>query len=1056
MYLKLLLSGILGGLLAVTAYAEPAAKPWETPAVNHINRLPPRASFFAYESAEKASAGDKTRSDRFLSLDGRWKFKFVGHLNQRPVDFYREGFDDSEWTEFSVPGLWELNGYGVPLYRRKKYAWYKQFESNPPIVPVENNYVGSYRRTFVLPAQWKGDRIYLHVGSATSNLQVWINGRFVGYSEDSKMAAEFDVTPYVRPGENLIALQLMRWCDGTYLEDQDFWRLSGLSRETYLYSRPQMHIGDLGIVSELNDDFSGAAVKVDLSTEGKSRGGVKATLISPDGSEIDSESVAVAGGAVSLSFEVDNPQLWNAEQPRLYRLVVSLYDSRGRHLETVSQNVGLRRVEVRGTNLYVNGRPILIKGVNRHEMDPRTGYHVDVDRMVEDIRIMKENNINAVRTCHYPDDPVWYDLCDRYGLYVVAEANVESHGMGYGDRTLARNESFFQSQLERNIANVKAFRNHPSIIIWSMGNESGDGPVFERIYDWIKKYDPTRPVQYEQAANRAHTDIFCPMYYNYDETEAYARNPQKPLIQCEYAHAMGNSLGGFRDYWDMIRKYPALQGGFIWDFADQGFRETDKGGRTFYSFAGDYEPDLSSESNFNCNGLLSPDRRPNPHMAEVRYQHQNIWTSFSAESPGVISVRNENFFTNLDNCYLKWSLLADGVVCREGFVNELDVKPQETARIALPEIADVDLTGHNEVLLNVEYRLKNGQPLLEAGYCVACQQLPVKAYSAFSAELKPADGIVEESTSLGNLRYSASGVEYTFNKLTGFIDAVKIDGVNLTADGFALKPNFWRAPTDNDYGVNLQRRYAPWREPRYVLESFSTEDVGALRRVTAKYKFGNLDGVGLTMVYEISPSGEMRVSQSLTPSDKSGRIPGFFRFGMNMVMPGQFSTVCYYGKGPGESYVDRNSSQIIGVYRQSVASQYYPYVRPQETGNRTALRWWKVVDDGGLGLCFHSDREFSASALDRLTADIDDGDDKYIHQSHGSLVEARRLTSVNIDGAQQGLGCIDSWKSEPRPQYMLPGGSYEFTFVVTPMRSDNFRGSYKNADIMIADSKVNE
>lgn len=1049
MYLKLLLSGILtAGFSALPAGAAPAsALPWETPAVNHINRLEPRASFFAYENEEKAYAADKTKSDRFLSLDGKWKFKFVEHLNQRPTDFYRMDFDDSEWTEFSVPGLWELNGFGVPVYRRKKYAWYRQFESDPPHVPSVNNYVGSYRRTFVLPSGWKGDRIYLHVGSATSNLQVWVNGRFVGYSEDSKMAAEFDVTPFVRPGENLIAMQLMRWCDGTYLEDQDFWRLSGMSRETFLYSRPQTHIADVGIVPVLTDDFSNANVKVDLSVSGKKRCSVKAVLHAPDGRLIDTQTAPVAGGAASLSFGVTAPELWSAEQPRLYRLTLTLSDAGGRLLESVSQNVGIRRVEVKGTNLYVNGKPILIKGVNRHEMDPQTGYHVDVDRMIEDIRIMKENNINAVRTCHYPDDPIWYDLCDRYGLYVVAEANVESHGMGYGDLTLARNEAYFQSQIERNSANVKTFRNHPSVIIWSMGNESGDGPVFERIYDWIKNYDPTRPVQYEQAANNAHTDIFCPMYYDYEETEAYALNPQKPLIQCEYAHAMGNSLGGFRDYWDMIRKYPALQGGFIWDFADQGFREIDGSGRIFYSFAGDYEPDLSSESNFNCNGLLSPDRRPNPHLAEVRFQHQNIWTSLSSESPGVISVKNENFFKDLSDCYLKWSLLTDGMVCREGFVNELDVKPQQTVRIALPEIADMDFPGAQEVLLNVEYRLKEDQPLLEAGHCVAYQQLILKEYTAFSTELKPAVGTVKESTSLGNLRYSASGVEYSFNKLTGFIDGVKIDGMSVLADGYPLKPNFWRAPTDNDYGVNLQLRFAAWRSPHYVLESFSTEEVGQIRRITAKYALDNLEGVALTMVYDISPSGEMRVSQSLKASAASGRIPGFFRFGMNLVMPGQFSTLCYYGNGPEESYVDRNSSQTIGVYRQRVNSQYYPYIRPQETGNKTALRWWKVVNDGGMGLCFHSDREFAASALNRLCDDLDDGADKYIRQSHGNLVGTRELTAVNIDGAQQGLGCIDSWKSEPRPQYMLEAGDYEFRFVVTPMRSDNFRGTYKKVDI---------
>ncbi len=1044
-----LISGLLAGIAAVACHQVQAApaEPWTTPAINHINRLPPRANYFAFENAELAEAGDKYRSERFMSLDGKWKFKFVEHLAQRPTDFYRTDFDDSEWVEFNVPGLWEINGYGVPMYRRKKYAWYKQFESNPPQVPSENNYVGSYRRVFELPANWKGGNVFLHVGSATSNLQVWVNGRFVGYSEDSKMAAEFDITPFLRKGKNLIALQLMRWCDGTYLEDQDFWRLSGLSRETYLYHRPAARFGDLGITTDIADDFSTADLNVSIGTVKAKGHTLTATLTAPDGTPAGESRASISGDLSKLSIPVEKPELWSAESPALYTLTLTLADKAGKTAEVISRPVGFRTVEVKNNNLLVNGQPILIKGVNRHEMDPATGYYVTLDRMLEDIRLMKENNINAVRTCHYPDDPAWYDLCDKYGLYVVAEANVESHGMGYGDLTLAKREDYYTSHLERNIANVTSLRNHPSIIIWSMGNESGDGPTFERIYKWIKAYDPSRPVQYEQAANLAHTDIFCPMYYNYEKTEAYARNPQKPLIQCEYAHAMGNSLGGFADYWDMYRRYPALQGGFIWDFADQGFRETDSDGNVIYSFAGDYEPDLSSESNFNCNGLLSPDRRPNPHLAEVRYIQQNIWTSVSDWENGTLDIFNENYFTNLAPYYLKWSLLADGAAVKEGYVWNLDAEPRQHLLLTIPEIAAPDTVGRKEVLLNVEYRLKESTPMLEAGHRVAYQQLTARPYDSFSCALQPTRAKVEVFPSLGNLRVAASGTEYTFNKLTGLVDRITVDGTEMLAPSHPLEPNFWRPPTDNDYGVNLQRRFSPWRDPKFELDNFTIGGADTCRVIRAEYSLTEIPGMKLTITYHISGEGQMRVCQQLAQTDKSAAVPGFFRYGMKTVMPKQFSTICYYGKGPGESYPDRDASQTIGIYRQSVADQYYPYVRPQETGNKTALRWWKVVNDGGCGLCFHSDREFSASALDRLPETLDDGDDKYIHQSHGNSVGPQGLTAVQISSAQQGLGCIDSWKSEPQAQYMLNPGDYEFTFVVTPMRSDNYQGSHKNAKI---------
>ncbi|WP_455585007.1 glycoside hydrolase family 2 TIM barrel-domain containing protein [Bacteroides sp.] len=1022
-----------------------AKEPWETPAINQINREKPRASYFAFESAELAMQNDKYASSRFLSLDGKWKFKFVKDLNLRPLDFYRTDFDDLEWEEFSVPGIWELNGYGIPMYRRKKYAWYLQFESNPPTVPVVDNYVGSYRRDFTLPAGWNKEQVYLHVGSACSNLQVWINGKFVGYSEDNKMAAEFNITKYLKTGENKIAMQVMRWCDGTYLEDQDYWRLSGIARETYLYARPTAHINDIFVHPQLDEELKNGTIDIEVSSENCDGYTMDFTLLNPKGNRVSSTENKVRNGKLFESLRIVSPLHWTAETPNLYHLLITLKDKSGNVTEVIRQNIGFRNVVIQGTQLLVNGKPILIKGVNRHEMDPRTGYVVTLDRMIEDIRIMKENNINAVRTCHYPDDPRWYELCDEYGLYVVAEANVESHGMGYDERTLAKRKDYETSHLERNISNVENYKNHPSVIIWSMGNESGDGPTFEMIYKWIKSRDSSRPVQYEQAKNLPHTDIFCPMYYDYQKTEAYAQNAIKPLIQCEYAHAMGNSLGGFKDYWDLYRKYDALQGGFIWDYADQGFRETDREGRIYYSFAGDYEPDLSSESNFNCNGLVSPDRNPNPHMEEVRYIQQNIWTDWVDSKKGIIEVFNENFFINLSDYYLIWNIQADGEIVKEGIVWDLDIEPQAKAQIRLNDF-EVDIDLYHEVFVNVEYRLKKQQPLLEAGYRMAYQQLELKPYDLFSCELSSSGKTVVVDQTLGYLKVMANGIEYEFSKLTGFIEHIKVHDDDMLENGFVLKPNFWRAPTDNDYGVDLQLAFAAWKEPVYKLEKLEVNDNKDNKVISTLYNLPEI-GARLTITYEISGSGQVCIHQNLKATTPGKSVEGLFRYGMQLVMPRQYDRVCYYGKGPGESYIDRNAAQTIGVYRQSVDSQYYPYVRPQETGNKTELRWWKVVNEGGAGLCFHSDKAFSASALNRLMSDLDDGVNKYIHQNHGGTVDRRPFTSVQIDAQQQGLGGIDSWKSRPRDEYMMKYGDYSFTFVITPMLSDNYKGSYKKVDL---------
>ena len=561
--------------LAVLSAEAQKDKPWWLdPEVNEVNTMAPRAAFFAYETENLAKADQKARSERYLSLEGKWKFNFSKDHDKAPRDFYSLKYDDSQWTDFPVPGILELNGYGDAIYSNNGYPWRTQFRPEPPFVEERNNYTGSYRKMVTVPADWKGERIYLHVGSATSNLMVWVNGKFVGYSEDSKVSAEFDLTKYLTPGkENLIAMQVMRWCDGSYLEDQDFWRFTGIAREVYLYARPQAHIADLFITPDLVNNYQDGTLEVKLNAVGAKGETVMFSLKDKEGKEVAAQTAKVGGnGEVKVNFDIKNPLKWTAETPNLYTLYTTLMDGK-QVAEVVPQRVGFRKVEIKNAQVLVNGQPVLFKGANRHELDPVTGYVVSMDRMLEDIRVMKELNINAVRTCHYPNDPRWYELCDIYGIYMVAEANIESHGMGYGDKMLAKEPTYEKAHLERNESNIKIYKNHPSIIFWSVGNEAGYGPNFEKAYDLVKAYDPSRPCQYEQAGQNGKTDIFCPMYYDYGGCDKYSQgdNP-RPLIQCEYAHAMGNSMGGFKEYWDMVRKYPKYQGGFIWDFVDQGLR----------------------------------------------------------------------------------------------------------------------------------------------------------------------------------------------------------------------------------------------------------------------------------------------------------------------------------------------------------------------------------------------------------------------------------------------------------------------------------------------------
>lgn len=1028
--------------LAVLSAEAQKDKPWWLdPEVNEVNTMAPRAAFFAYETENLAKADQKARSERYLSLEGKWKFNFSKDHDKAPRDFYSLKYDDSQWTDFPVPGILELNGYGDAIYSNNGYPWRTQFRPEPPFVEERNNYTGSYRKMVTVPADWKGERIYLHVGSATSNLMVWVNGKFVGYSEDSKVSAEFDLTKYLTPGkENLIAMQVMRWCDGSYLEDQDFWRFTGIAREVYLYARPEAHIADLFITPDLVNNYQDGTLEVKLNAVGAKGETVMFSLKDKEGKEVAAQTAKVGGnGEVKVNFNVKNPLKWTAETPNLYTLYTTLMDGK-QVAEVVPQRVGFRKVEIKNAQVLVNGQPVLFKGANRHELDPVTGYVVSMDRMLEDIRVMKELNINAVRTCHYPNDPRWYELCDIYGIYMVAEANIESHGMGYGDKTLAKEPTYEKAHLERNESNIKIYKNHPSIIFWSVGNEAGYGPNFEKAYDLVKAYDPSRPCQYEQAGQNGKTDIFCPMYYDYGGCDKYSQgdNP-RPLIQCEYAHAMGNSMGGFKEYWDMVRKYPKFQGGFIWDFVDQGLRVKNKQGKTIYAYGGDFCRYPTSDHNFNNNGIVNPDRKPNPHANEVRYYYQNIWATAKDLKAGEVEVYNENFFKSIDDVELQWTLESEGKVLANGR-NALDIPAQQKRVVKLDGYSlPADVKG--EVVLNLDFVLKKAEPMLDAGYAVAREQFVVNPYTFPTMEsvLAVTSGKydtrkVEKEEKVAWVTLSAGNTSVTFNHWNGWIDYLDVDGKPMLEEGYAITPDFWRAPTDNDYGAGTQRKLHAWKNPEMKMKSFKVvENEGkAEKGVEVVYDMPSVEAT-LTMTYTLTPAGELVVNEAMTVNKDAKHKPELMRYGMQLVMPKAYNMLTYYGKGPGENYIDRNNGDRLGVYDAKVADQYWGYVRPQESGNKTEVRYWQVKDENGKGLEFYSFAPMECSTLNYLASDLDDGWDKNAHQSHSGDLTPRDFSVVKLAVRQRGLACVNSWGAIPLEQYRMPYQDYSFTYVIRPL-----------------------
>ena len=1004
---------------------------WQNVNINQQNREPRRANFFAFENLEKAQSFDKKKSANYLSMEGMWKFNFVKDHNKRPANFFALKYDDSQWKDFPVPGLFELNGYGDATYKNIGYAWATQFDPKPPYISELNNYTGSYRRTFELPKNWKGKDVYFHVGSATSNLTLWVNGKYVGYSEDSKVAAEFNISKYLKPGKNLIAMQVMRWCDGSYFEDQDFWRFTGIAREVYLYARPKLHAADIRLNAALENNYQDGVLNYKVSLKG-GKTDVAITLCDKDGKQI-----AQATGAQGV-IKVPKVNAWTAETPYLYKAYITLKNKQGA-AEVIPQKVGFRNVEIKNAQLLVNGQPVLVKGADRHEMDPDGGYVVSLERMIQDIKIMKQLNINAVRTSHYPCDPRWYDLCDEYGIYITAEANLESHGMGYEEKSLAKFPEYIVPHIERNEGNVKPLINHPSVIVWSLGNECGYGVNFEKAYDWVKACDKTRPAQYERGGYDSKTDIYCPMYIGYEESESYCKsNGTKPYIQCEYAHAMGNSEGGFKEYWDLIRKYPKYQGGYIWDFVDQGLRDKSPvTGKEIFTYGGDYGRYPASDYNFNCNGIIAPNRRLNPHAYEIQYVLQNVWIKdFDAEN-GSFNVYNENFFKNIDDLSLTATLFANGVkLTTVAIPDTKGIAPQATKLVkseALKSAIEKAEAEHatEEITINFAFASDGSQPLVDKGQVMARQQIVLNGYEFDKVDAPANTGSkieVEETNSY--VKVSAERMSVTIGKKTGMIDYLDVDGEPMLKFRESMTPEFWRAPTDNDYGASLQKKMRVWKNPQMNLKSFDKSESKDSVVLTANFEMPEVKAE-LMLRYRINAAGEVTVTEKMT-TDKEAKVADLFRYGMQLQMPASFSKLEYYGRGPEENYIDRHSSSFIGKYEANVKDEYYPYVRPQESGNHTDIRYFSIFNPTtGKGITFEGYAPMECSAIPYLVEDLDAGIEKEHAwgQHSGDLVE-KGLVQLHIQQRQFGLGCIDSWGSSPMEKYRMHYQDRCFSFVI--------------------------
>jgi len=1025
-----LLASFFAGIIA----QEKTVNDWENPAIFQINREPARATFLPFADKRSAIADLYESSPWYYNLNGNWKFQWSPTPAQRPVDFFKPNFDVTNWKEIAVPSNWELKGYGIPIYTNMAYP----FPKNPPYIDHSDNPVGSYRRNFELPANWNNRRVYLHFEGGTAAMYIWVNGEKVGYSENTKSPNEFDITKYVKAGKNLVAVEAYRWSDGSYLEDQDFWRLSGIDRNVYLYSTENVRIADFFARPDLDGAYKNGSLSVDVTLSNYNKTGktgqVEALLLDANGKEIFSQSVKINAPAegkkeVSFSKNVSSPNQWSSETPYLYSLVLTLKDENGKFIETVSTKIGFRKVELKNGQLLVNGKRIMVHGVNIHEHNPVTGHYQDVATMMQDIRVMKQHNVNSVRCSHYPNNIDWVKLCDKFGIYLVDEANIESHGMGYGHENMAFHAEWDAAHMDRTISLVERDKNSASVILWSLGNEASNGDVFMKTYKWIKERDKTRLVQFEQAGEKANTDIICPMYPGIRYMKEYAAREKvtRPFIMCEYSHAMGNSSGNFKEYWDIIRGSKNMQGGFIWDWVDQGFQMTDEAGRKYWSYGGDMgSQHYTNDENFCHNGLVWPDRTPKPGLLEVKKFYQDIYFTATQAEKGLITVENTFHYNNLQNYDFKYEVLKNGAVIKSGsFDLNLAPESQKQVQLAMPAMPAADGV---EYFMNVFAYTRIGSEVVPQGHEVAREQFKLGEGKFFVKTNATGDApkVKDENN---KITLNAAGVEVTINKWSGLIGGFKAN------DTWCLNqnpsPNFWRAPTDNDFGNGMANKTNVWHTAgnNTSVKKIEVKEEGGKAIVTADLFLKDVAS-DYQIVYTMSADGALTVNVHY----KAGvnELPEMPRFGMIMTLDKEYDNFEFYGRGPWENYADRNHSSQVGVYSSKVADQYVPYTRPQENGYKTDVRWLTLTNSKGAGIQIEGLQPICVSALNNFPDDFDEGLTK--KNRHTNDITPRREVVLCVDLAQRGLGGDNSWGALPHEPYLLKAKEYSYGFVIKAIK----------------------
>ena len=1017
---------------------------WENPGMFGQNKELAHATLIPYKNINSAINCERKESYFYKSLNGKWKFNWVNRPDDRPIDFFRMNFNANDWNEIPVPGNWQMSGYGMPVYLNSDYV----FEKNPPFVGHDYNPVGSYITEFLIPAEWMDRQVFIHFDGVESAFYIWINGEKVGYSQGSRTPAEFNITNYLRDGNNLLAVEVYRFSDGSYLECQDYWRLSGIFRNVYLYSTPQIHIRDFEIKSELDEKYENAVLIINARLHNYSDTAVwspkiEVKLYDGNGKLTDGDlimkgsSVYISPGTesiVKMKAFVINPSKWTAETPNLYTVLLVLKNKNDELLELESCKFGFRKIEVKNSQLCVNGIPILIKGVNRHEHDPDLGHYVTPESMLNDIKLMKQNNINTVRTSHYPDDPVWYELCDKYGLYIIDEANIESHGIGYRpDNTLANKPEWKDAHLDRIVSMVERDKNHPCVIIWSMGNEAGDGTTFEECSEWIHRRDPSRPVHYERAGRRPHVDIVSPMYSSIESIEKYAQEKQdRPLILCEYAHAMGNSVGNLQDYWDVIEKYDLLQGGSIWDWVDQGIRKKTEDGREYWAYGGDFG-EKNHDGNFCINGLVYPDRGITPKLLEVKKVYQYIGFKVIDFLNGKITIANKYDFTNLDNFDIGWMLLEDGKIIKTGIIPTPEIPPKQSKEFILDFGSKLQFEG-KEYLLNFSVKTKNASELIPVNFEVAYEQFVFRGKG--KKKNIGISSLPEISVHENPAEYKITGKNFSIkiSKNDGLIPSYNFNGKELIKT--APAPNFWRAPTDNDFGNGMPERCAVWKNAgaNAVLQNLNIiHKTKNEIRLTAEYNLPDVSSY-YKIEYTVLGSGDIIINNQFIPGENV--LPELPRLGMRMQIPGEYENVKWYGRGPQENYCDRKTGALIGIYESTTAEQYVPYVSPQENGYKTDARWVALTNSEGTGLLAVGIPELSFSALNYTIEDFTQKSRGTIHTI--DLVK-KDFVELNLDYQQMGVGGDDSWGAWPHPQYLIPPETYSYKIRLRPVTAgDDF------------------